>query len=102
MPCHKPELVSDAPISDCRASWLPRFPLFRFQERISRQRQAHRKCELDRRVQHVFLKRVDNAVFHFESFAQITLMSRFSRTGVGKPRFVTFSMARPTHSVVVT
>ena len=62
----------------------------------------NRKRELDRRVQHVFLKRVDNAVFHFESFAHITLMSRFSRTGFGKPRLVTFSMARPTHSVVVT
>ena len=40
-----------------------------------------------------FLKRVDNAVFHFEPFAHITLMSRFSRTGLGKPRFVTLSIA---------
>jgi hypothetical protein len=100
--CHKPELVSDAPIADWRAPWLPRFPPSRFEQRISGQGQSNRKRELDRRVQHVFLKRVDNAVFHFESFAHITLMSRFSRTGFGKPRLVTFNMARPTHSVVVT
>jgi hypothetical protein len=47
-------------------------------------------------------KRVDNAVSHFEFFAHITLMSRFSRMGLGKPCLVAFSMARPTHSVVVT
>jgi hypothetical protein len=33
---------------------------------------------------------------------QMRLMSRFSRTGFGKPRVVTLSMARPKHSVVVT
>jgi hypothetical protein len=89
MPCSatKPELVSDAPIADWRAPWLPRFPPSRFEQRISGQGQSNRERELDRRVQHVFLKRVDNAVFHFESFAHITLMSRFSRTGFGKPEF---------------
>ena len=37
-----------------------------------RRGQTYRKRELDWRVQHVFLKHVDNAVFHFESFAHIT------------------------------
>jgi hypothetical protein len=102
MLCHKPELVSDASIPYWCASWLPRLPFSCFEQRISGQGQSNQKRELDRRVQHVFLKRVDNAMFHFESFAHMTLMSRFSRTGLGKPRLVTFSMARPTHSVVVT
>jgi hypothetical protein len=39
---------------------------------------------------------------YFESFAHITLMSRFSRTGFGKPRVFALSMARPKHSVVVS
>ena len=81
---------------------LPVFRPFVSSNAYPGQGQTNREREPDRRVQHVFLKRVENAVFHFESFAHITLMSRFSRTGFGKPRIVTFSMARPTHSVVVT
>jgi len=65
MLCHYPELVSDAPISDWRASWLTRPPPGGFQQRIPRQRQTHRKGELDRRVQQVFLKRVNDLMFHF-------------------------------------
>src|SRR5208283_4062644 len=99
---YKPELVSDTSIPYRSAPWLARLPSFRFEQLISGQGQPHHKRELDRRVQHVFLKRVDNVVFHFESFAHMTLMSRFSRTGLGKPCLVTFSIARPTHSVVVT
>src|SRR5215470_7407922 len=100
MLCYQPELVANTSIAHWRAPWLARLPAFGFEKCISRQRQTHRKRKLDRRVQHVLLKRVDNAVFHFEFFAHMTLMSRFSRTGFGKPHFVTFSMARPTHSVV--
>src|SRR5580700_10683870 len=97
--CYQPELIPDTSIAHRRPPWLARLPSFRFEQRVSGQGHTNRKRELDRRVQHVFLKRVDNAVFHFESFAHITLMSRFSMTGLGKPRFITLSMARPTHSV---
>src|SRR5690348_1845030 len=102
MLCYQPELIFDSSIAHWRAPWLPRLPSFRFEQRISGQRETHRKRELNWRVQQVFLERVDNAVFHFESFAHILLMSRFSRTGLGKPRLVTLSIARPKHSVVVT
>ena len=102
MLCDEPELVSDTPIAHWGAAWLSSLSSFRFEQCVSGQRQTHRKREFDGRVQKIFLKRVNDAVFHFEFFAHITLMSLFSRTGFGNPRFVTFSMARPTHSVVVT
>jgi hypothetical protein len=72
-------------IAHWRAPGLSRLPPFRFEQRISGQGQPNHKRNLDWRVEHVFLKRVDNAVFHFESFAHMLLMSRFSRTGLGKP-----------------
>jgi hypothetical protein len=52
-------------IAHWRAAWLARLPSFRFEHRISGQGQPNRKRELDWRVQHVFLKRVDDAVFLF-------------------------------------
>ena len=60
----QPELVSDAPISDWRASWLTRLPPRGFQQRISRQWQTYRKRELDGRVQQVFLERVNDPMLH--------------------------------------
>jgi hypothetical protein len=65
MLCHKPELVSDTSIPHWSAPWLPSLPSFRFEQRISGQRQTQRKHELDWRVQHVFLKCVDNPMLHF-------------------------------------
>jgi hypothetical protein len=41
-------------------------------------------------------------LFHHDPFRQILLMSWFSSTDLGAPRLATFSIARPTHSVVVT
>ena len=42
------------------------FPVFRpFEQRISGQRQTQRKRELDRRVQKIFLKRVNDLMLHF-------------------------------------
>src|ERR1700676_443927 len=65
MLCHQPELASDTSIPYRSAPWLPRLPPFCFEQRISGQRQTHRKRELDRRVQHVFLKRVNDPMLHF-------------------------------------
>src|ERR1700687_2341972 len=62
---HQPELVSDTSIAHWRAPWLPCLPSFRFEQRISGQRQTHRKRELDRRVQQELLKRVYDSMFHF-------------------------------------
>ena len=36
-----------------------------FEQCIFRKRQTHRKCELNRRIEQVFLKRVDNPMLHF-------------------------------------
>src|SRR5215468_2305567 len=85
MLCDKPELVSNTSIAHRRPPWLARFPSFRFEQRISGQRYTNSKHELDRRVQKIFLKRVDNPMLHFEFFAHITLMSLFSRTGFANP-----------------
>src|SRR5215469_16868043 len=65
---HQPELVCDTSIADRRLPWLARLPSFCFEQGISGQGQPNHERELDRRVQNVFLKCVDNAVFHFESF----------------------------------
>ena len=73
MLCHKPELVSDAPIADWRLSWLPRFPPSRFEQGISGQQQTNHKRELDWRVQNIFLKRVYNPMFHFVLRPNLTI-----------------------------
>src|ERR1700687_5278008 len=65
MLCHKPELVSHTSIAHWRASWLPRLPSLRFEQRISRQRQTHRQRELNWRVEQVFLKCANDAMLHF-------------------------------------
>jgi len=65
MLCYKPELVFDASIPYWCATWLPGLPSFRFEQRISGQRQTYRKRELDRRVQKELLNRVYDSMFHF-------------------------------------
>jgi hypothetical protein len=65
MLCNKPELVSHTSLAHWRAPWFPSLSSFRFEQRISGQRQPHRKRQLDWRVQHVFLERVDNPMLHF-------------------------------------
>ena len=57
-----PEPVTS--ITHWRASWLPRLPSFRFELGISGQRQTHRKREVDRRVEQVFLNRVNDPMLH--------------------------------------
>jgi hypothetical protein len=64
---NQPELVSDVSIAHRRPPWLARLPSFCFEQRISGQRQTHRKRELDWRVQHVFLKRVGDSMLHSRS-----------------------------------
>ena len=64
MLCHEPELTSDMSIAHWRAPWLPRLPSFGFEQRISGQRQTRRKRKFDRRVEQIFLKGVDNLMFH--------------------------------------
>ena len=68
MLCYEPELVLDTSIAHWRASWFSRFPSLCFEQRISGQRQTYYKPDLDWRVQKVFLKRVNDAVFHFVVF----------------------------------
>src|SRR5215469_13764140 len=65
MLCHQPELISDSSIAYGSAPWFPSLPPFRFKQRISGQRQTYRKSELDWLVQKIFLKLVNNPVFHF-------------------------------------
>jgi hypothetical protein len=75
MLCHQPEPVSDTSIAHWRASWLPRLPSFRFEQRISGQRQTHRKGELDWRVEEIFLERVNDLMFHFVFRPNLAIMS---------------------------
>jgi hypothetical protein len=60
-----PELLAHSSVADWRAAWLSGFAPRRFEQRIPRQRQTHRKRELNRRIEQVFLKRVNNAMLHF-------------------------------------
>ena len=65
MLCHQPKLICDTSSAHWRAAWLSGLPSFRFQQRISGQRQSNRKRDLDWRVEYVFLKRVNNPMFHY-------------------------------------
>src|SRR5690349_14140075 len=65
MLCYQPEHVSDSPIAHRCPPWLSRLPSFRFEQRISGQRETYRKRELDRRVQQKLLNRVYDSMFHF-------------------------------------
>jgi hypothetical protein len=65
MLCHNPEFPSDMPIPYWSAPWLPSLSSFRFEQRISGQRQTQRKRQLDWRVQKIFLKSVNDSVLHF-------------------------------------
>jgi hypothetical protein len=57
-------LVADTSIAYWRAPWLPSLPSLRFEQRVSGQRQTNRKRELDWRVHKIFLKRVNEPMFH--------------------------------------
>src|SRR5215469_7376315 len=65
MLCHYPELISYMSITHWRPPWLSRLSSCRFEQRISRQRQTRYKRELNWRIQKIFLKSVDNPMFHF-------------------------------------
>ena len=62
--CNYPELISDMSIAYWNTPWLPSFSSFRFQNRVSGQRYTNSKHELDRRVQKIFLKRVNDLILH--------------------------------------
>jgi hypothetical protein len=64
MLCDQLKLSPDTSITHWRAPWLPRLPSFRFEQRVSGQGQTQRKRELDRRVQEVLLKRVNDPMLH--------------------------------------
>src|SRR5215471_20947519 len=65
MLCHYPELISYMSIAHWGPPWLSCLSSCRFEQRISRQRHTRDKRELNWRVQKIFLKCVDNPVFHF-------------------------------------
>ena len=62
---YEPELISETSIAHWRAPWLPRLPSLRFEQRISGERQTHRKREFDWRVENIFLERVNDTMLHF-------------------------------------
>src|SRR5215470_13468454 len=64
MLCHYPELIPYMSIAHWRAPWLSCLSSRRFQQRISGQRQTRRKRELNWWIEQVFLKCMDNAMFH--------------------------------------
>src|SRR5260370_9139805 len=78
-----------------------------WRERESRQAQARRSgsqivsAEVLTRDQNRRVMACPRKRGHDPSW-QILLMSWFSHTDLGAPRLATFSIARPTHSVVVT
>ena len=63
--CHDPKLFADASVAHRSAACLPGLATGRLKQRISRRRDADRKEKLNRRVEHVFLQRVNNPMFHF-------------------------------------
>jgi len=63
--CHDPEPMADARVANRSAASLPGLATAGFEQRIPRRRDAYCKQQLNRRIEHVFLQRVNNLVFHF-------------------------------------
>ena len=61
---HYPELVADAPVAYRRAARLSALATDGLEQRIPGWYKARREEELDWRVEQVFLKRVDDPMFH--------------------------------------
>ncbi len=76
---YEPELVSDMSITHWRAAGLSRLPSFRFQQRVSRQRETHRKRELDWRVEKILLKCVNDLMLHFGLRPALTITPAHTR-----------------------
>jgi len=65
MLCHDPKLPANESVAHGRAPRLSGLATGRFQERISRRGKANCKQKHNGRIEQIFLKKVDNAVFHF-------------------------------------
>jgi hypothetical protein len=68
--CHDPELPANASVAYGSVAWLSGLATDCFQERIPRQRDTNSKRKLNWRVEQVFLKRVNNPMFHFLVLAE--------------------------------
>ena len=64
MLCHDPELPAPKSITHRSSAQLSSLATSCFQEHLSRRGQADRQQKLDGRVEQIFLKKVDNAMFH--------------------------------------
>src|SRR5204863_1238723 len=62
---HDPKLSADACVAHRSRARLPSLATGSFQERIPGRRDADCEQNLNRRVKHVFLQRMNNPMFHF-------------------------------------
>jgi hypothetical protein len=62
--CHDPELIAHAGFADRGTALLCSLATRGFQESVPRHRHANSKQKPDWRVKQVFLKQVNNPVFH--------------------------------------
>ncbi len=62
--CHDPELFTHASVAHRSAAGLPTLAANRFQQRTTWRHQADSNQEFDRRVKQIFLKKVNNLMFH--------------------------------------
>src|SRR5439155_10240755 len=69
---HDPKLAANAGVAYWSAAWLSGLATGGFQERISGRRQADSKQKLNRRIEQVFLKQVNNPTFHFPTLTACT------------------------------
>src|ERR1700687_628719 len=74
---HKPELIADPTVANWNPARLPALTSDGFEERIPWRRHADSEEQLNRRVEHVFLQRVNNLMFHF-SATNTTMLSQHS------------------------
>jgi len=75
--CHDPKLSADASVTNWSAVRLPGLATDRLKECIAWRRHTHGKEEHNRRIEDVFLKRVNKSVFHSSrlSRCQFTLFT---------------------------
>src|SRR5579863_2103230 len=81
---HNPELPVDKCVAHGGVTQFPALAAGRLQKRISRWSQADRKQELDRRVEQIFLKKMDNAMFHRFVLTNEIIPSPGGRGGEGE------------------
>src|SRR5438128_9146100 len=64
---HDPELSANVSVADRSMPWLSRLATGRFQEHIARRHHTESEQQLNRRIEKIFLKQMNNSMFHFLS-----------------------------------